>query len=119
MNANASEKACNGVLRSGLRLTATRVPWCRRNPLWRGDLTAPPKDLKARIKWNAEAVWGQGLGMGRSAELNPPCVADVWGGARRNPLRPLVSNTRDDCRYEGVRLGRKGGCGQRRTRTQK
>ena len=27
MNANASEKACNGVLRSGLRLTATRVPW--------------------------------------------------------------------------------------------
>ena len=83
-NANACETACNGVLRPGLRLTATRVPWCRRHPLWRGDLTALPEDLKARIKWNAEAVWGQGLGMGWSGGINLPCVADVWEGARRN-----------------------------------
>ena len=38
-------RQCNGVLRPGLRLTATRVPWCRHHPLWRGDLAALPKDV--------------------------------------------------------------------------
>ena len=54
IKANACETACNGVLRSGLRLTATRVPWCRRHPLWRGDLTALPKHLMACIKRSPE-----------------------------------------------------------------
>ena len=47
IRANECETACKGVLRSGLRLPATRVPWCRRHPLWRRDLAALPLDRMA------------------------------------------------------------------------
>ena len=65
INANACETAGNGVLRSGLRLTATRVPWCRHHPIVAqrpdgaphrtGDLTQ--SRCCGRVGW---ASWGKG-----------------------------------------------------------
>ena len=76
VNANACETACNGVLRSGLRLTAARVPWNRHHPLRRGDLTTLPRHLAAAPE--------------RNPEMCARCVAIVWEGARESLLRPLV-----------------------------
>ena len=75
-NANACETACNGVLRSGLRLTAARVPWCRHHPLWRGDLTTLPENLNARNTRNAKVAWGRGWAWIRPLKRS---YSAVWG----------------------------------------